>query len=156
MEHEASYTKEGQPKPVLGKQQFETVAEGSKEFDRYLKLTLQGGDDEIAMRDRWRDDRFPDEANSVPPPAPSLTTAPSRASSSRVPAPAVTDSESEEEDEDDSEDEDDNDDDGNMKAASKKESSAGGDSSTPDNGQIQAEFEEFMRIKKMMEKQRKK
>lgn len=48
----------GQPKPALGKAQFGIVAQGSKEFDGYLIRTLQGADDEIAIRDQWRDDRF--------------------------------------------------------------------------------------------------
>ncbi len=58
----------GQSKPELGKAQFKRVAEGSKEFDNYLRKTLQGADDEIAIRDQWRDDHFDTRA------APTLST----------------------------------------------------------------------------------
>jgi hypothetical protein len=39
-------------KSLLGKAQFETVAQASKKFDGYLMRTFQGADDEIAMRDQ--------------------------------------------------------------------------------------------------------
>ncbi|KAL2286014.1 hypothetical protein FJTKL_07262 [Diaporthe vaccinii] len=91
VEHEAAHLKAGQPIPVLGKKHFETVAEGSKEFDRYLKRTLQGGDDEIAMRDQWRNDYYQEVEVTRPS---SLKPLP-KASSSRTAPPAVTDSESE-------------------------------------------------------------
>jgi hypothetical protein len=58
VEYAAAQLPEGAPKPVLGKAQFEVVAEGSKQFDIYLMRTLQGADDEIAFQDQWRDDHF--------------------------------------------------------------------------------------------------
>lgn len=64
VEHQAIHNGPDAPKPVLGKEQFKIVAEGSKEFDKYLMSTLQGADDDIAIRDQWRDDRF-DGAMSV-------------------------------------------------------------------------------------------
>ncbi|KAJ9156114.1 AAA family ATPase [Pleurostoma richardsiae] len=59
-EHEAAEAGSATAKPVLGKAQFDVVALGSKEFDMYLRRTLQGADDEIAIRDQWRDDHFTD------------------------------------------------------------------------------------------------
>ncbi|KAI5458937.1 hypothetical protein BGZ63DRAFT_361223 [Mariannaea sp. PMI_226] len=58
VEHQATQLPPGSPKPTLGKEQFKIVAKGSKEFDSYLIRTLQGADDEIAMRDQWRNDQF--------------------------------------------------------------------------------------------------
>lgn len=145
MEHAAAHTKEGQPKPVLGKQQFETVAKGSKEFDHYLRKTLQGGDDEIAIRDQWRDDHYHDaHVTQLSPPKP-----PPKASSSRAGRPMVTDSESG--DSDDSETEDEDDDDVNMKATTINSSNLEAEVDVGKEGTTSAQFEEFLRYKAFME-----
>ncbi|KAI1858927.1 uncharacterized protein JN550_012285 [Neoarthrinium moseri] len=59
VEHESQQTGPGAPKPTLGAAQFQSVAESSKEFDRYLITTLGAADSDIAMREEWRADRFP-------------------------------------------------------------------------------------------------
>jgi hypothetical protein len=48
VEAEAEQTDPSQPKPILGKLQFELVAEGSREFDSYLMESLQGANDNVA------------------------------------------------------------------------------------------------------------
>ncbi|CAG9987560.1 unnamed protein product [Clonostachys byssicola] len=58
VEYDVSQMQPGDPKPSLGKKQFEVVAEGSRQFDDYLMRTLQGRDADIAIRDQWRDDTF--------------------------------------------------------------------------------------------------
>lgn len=151
MEHEAAHLKAGQSIPVLGKKHFEAVAEGSKEFDRYLKRTLQGGDDEIAMRDQWRNDYYQEVEVTRPL---SLKPLP-KASSSRTAPPAVTDSESESSD--DSETESKDDEDGNIKAVAEGgiahlEAEADVDEDEISN----ADFEEFLRFKALMGKNKKK
>ncbi|KAH7312722.1 hypothetical protein B0I35DRAFT_437585 [Stachybotrys elegans] len=55
----ANITKgEDDPKPVLGKEQFEVVADGFREFDNYLIVTLGLPDSEIANREGVRADGF--------------------------------------------------------------------------------------------------
>lgn len=49
VEDEVAKQEPGMPKPKLGKAQFKIVAEGSRQFDKYLISTLQGPDNEIAM-----------------------------------------------------------------------------------------------------------
>jgi hypothetical protein len=67
IEYEAAQLPAGAPKPLLSKAHFKAVAEGSKQFDIYLRRTLQGADDEIAKKDQWRDDYFDmEEADEVP------------------------------------------------------------------------------------------
>lgn len=46
------------PKPILGAAQFRTVAESSREFDKYLISTLGAGESDMAMREGWRADRY--------------------------------------------------------------------------------------------------
>ncbi|KAK2016118.1 hypothetical protein LZ32DRAFT_578806 [Colletotrichum eremochloae] len=46
------------PKPSLGKKQFKSVAQGSKEFDDYLHSVLGSTEADGARRDGWRDDGF--------------------------------------------------------------------------------------------------
>ncbi|KAI3317698.1 hypothetical protein HD806DRAFT_514024 [Xylariaceae sp. AK1471] len=58
VEYESQQTKEGDPRPTLGEPQFNTVAESSREFDRYLVSTLGAADSDIARREEWRFDRF--------------------------------------------------------------------------------------------------
>lgn len=155
MEHEAALKKEGEPKPVLGKQQFEIVAAGSKEFDRYLMKTLQGGDDEIARRDQWRDDHYHDPDPDVTP-LPSLKPAP-KPSSSRMPSVMmVTDSEASDgsDDSDESEDEDDLAA-GKGKVAARKESNPDTKADADEDGITSADIEKFLRIQALMEKSKK-
>lgn len=147
MEHEAAHLEDGQPIPVLSRRHFKTVAEGSKEFDRYLKRTLQGGDDEIARRDQWRNDYYQEvdlarPASLIPPP---------QAAPSRTAHPLVTDSESESSDDSDTESKDDEDD--NIKPA------AEGGVAPLDTGagvDEDADFKEYLRFKALMEKNKSK
>jgi hypothetical protein len=57
-EHEKQQAEAGQPKPALGKAQFQIVAEGSKDFERYLFSTLGAADSDIVIREEVRSDRF--------------------------------------------------------------------------------------------------
>lgn len=146
MEHQAAHLKDGEPIPVLGRQHFETVAEGSKEFDRYLRRTLLAGDEEIARRDQWRNDYY-QEADVTRPP--SVRPLP-KASSSRTAPQAVTDSESESSD--DSETESNDDDGGNIKpvtgtegAVAKRDAGANVDDDDDD-------YQDFLKFKAMKEK----
>lgn len=151
VEHEAAHLKAGQPIPALGKKHFETVAEGSKEFDRYLKRTLQGGDDEIAMRDQWRNDYYP-EADITRPS--SLKPLP-KASSSRTAPLAVTDSESESSD--DSETESKDDEDGKNKPVAEGGIGRLDAEADADEDEISnADFKEFLKFKALMGKNKKK
>ncbi|KAK1987587.1 hypothetical protein LZ30DRAFT_615347 [Colletotrichum cereale] len=47
-----------EPKPSLGKKQFKSVAQGSREFDDYLHSVLGSTEADGARRDGWRDDGF--------------------------------------------------------------------------------------------------
>ncbi|KAK2028608.1 hypothetical protein LX32DRAFT_683023 [Colletotrichum zoysiae] len=47
-----------EPKPCLGKKQFKSVAQGSREFDDYLYSVLGSTEAEEARRDGWRDDGY--------------------------------------------------------------------------------------------------
>ncbi|KAK7696751.1 hypothetical protein SLS64_014260 [Diaporthe eres] len=153
VEHEAAHLKAGQPIPVLGKKHFETVAEGSKEFDRYLKRTLQGGDDEIAMRDQWRNDYYQEVEVTRPS---SLKPLPKTlASSSRTAPPAVTDSESESSDESETESKDDED--GNIKPVAEGGIAHLDAEADVDEDEISnADFKEFLKFKALMGKNKKK
>ncbi|KAJ0122199.1 hypothetical protein J7T55_002711 [Diaporthe amygdali] len=153
VEHEAAHLEDGQPIPVLGRQHFETVAEGSKEFDHYLKRTLQGGDDEIAMRDQWRNDHYLEADIKRPS---SLKPLP-KVSSSRTapPPPIVTDSESESSDGSETDDKDDED--VNIKPMAEggiAHLDAGADVS--DDEISSADFKEYLKFKALMGKNKKK
>lgn len=151
MEHEAAHLKDGQAMPVLRKQHFDAVAEGSKEFDRYLKRTLRGGDDEIARRDQWRNDYYP-EANITQPP--SLKPRP-KASSSRTAHAGVTDSESDSSDGSDSESEDDED--ANIKPVAEGDIAHLDAEADEDEDEISsADFKEYLKFKALMGKNKKK
>ncbi|KAH8885480.1 hypothetical protein GQ53DRAFT_628393, partial [Thozetella sp. PMI_491] len=149
VEHEAAQRGSGQPVPVLGKSQFDLVARGSKEFDSYLIKTLQGGDDEIAMRDQWRHDHFDASAQAV---------SSSRTASGR---PLRDDFESEiesesEETEEETDTEDEDGDCGDMEsepnvgtpAERKPEAEPRAESSSNAN-----QFEEFLKFKAMLKEQ---
>ncbi|KAK2053544.1 P-loop containing nucleoside triphosphate hydrolase protein [Colletotrichum caudatum] len=47
-----------EPKPSLGKKQFKSVAQGSREFDDYLHSVLGSTEAEVARQDAWRDDGY--------------------------------------------------------------------------------------------------
>ena len=49
---------EEDPITILGKAQFETVAEGYDKFDEYLITTLGSSEGEMAKRENWRDDEY--------------------------------------------------------------------------------------------------
>ncbi|GJD03457.1 AAA family ATPase [Colletotrichum higginsianum] len=53
-----------EPKPSLGKKQFKSVAQGSREFDDYLYSVLGSTEADGARQDGWRDDGF--MASSAP------------------------------------------------------------------------------------------
>jgi hypothetical protein len=57
-EHDSQQAEPGQPKPTLGKAQFQIVADGSKEFDRYLISTLGAAEADIAIREGLRADQY--------------------------------------------------------------------------------------------------
>ena len=57
-EHESQQSEPSEPRPVLGKRQFQIVADGSEEFDHYLYQTLGALDSDIASREQLRSDRF--------------------------------------------------------------------------------------------------
>lgn len=133
--------------PVLGKHQFEIVAEGSREFDRYLMKTLHGGDDEIARRDQWRDDHYHDAdlGTQLSPlsPAPKIP-------SSRAPAPVVTGSESEGSEDSESDDEEDDDDNNIVDAQEGSHREAKG--KAEEEELTSADFEKFLKFQAMMGK----
>lgn len=138
---------------MLGKQQFEIVAKGSKEFDRYLKALLQGGDDEIARRDQWRDDQYHDAET----PQMSLSKPTPKISSSRAEFPVVTESESEGSDDSETKDDDDEDDeDIDVKTTAKDKSNPDAEVNVEAKGVTSTDFEDFMRFKAFMEKDKKK
>lgn len=146
MEHQAAHLEDGQPIPVLGRQHFETVAEGSKEFDRYLRKTLLAGDEEIARRDQWRNDYIQDVDITRPPSVKPLP----KASSSRAVPQAVTDSESESSD--DSETESKNDDDDNIEPVTGTEGGVAQADAGANAEDDDAEFQEFLKFKAMKAK----
>lgn len=150
MEHEAAQNEAGQPKPILGKAQFEIVAQGSKEFDSYLMKTLQGADDEIAIRDQWRDDRFDAGVvltSSKSKPAQKVSRADFQSVRNSESDSTSTEDESESEDEDGDEDEDDD----TMEVVPKAGASSKAESKEhTDSGIDFNEYEEFLRFKAML------
>ncbi|KAF7549935.1 hypothetical protein G7Z17_g6069 [Cylindrodendrum hubeiense] len=136
-----------QPKPVLGKEQFKVVAQGSKEFDSYLMRTLQGADDEIAIRDQWRDDRFDAEAafNTLSASKPGQKSSRAAIPRGKAPkseeSPSETESLSESESESDTEDEDE--DDGKTKTTGEKADAPAAKADLDD-------YEEFLKFKAML------
>jgi hypothetical protein len=58
VEHEGQQAMKDTPKPILGSSQFRTVAESSKEFDKYLISTLGAGESDMAIREGLRADRY--------------------------------------------------------------------------------------------------
>lgn len=66
-EYESTVAGPGDPKPTLGKKQFESVAMGARKFDEYLTSTTGKSESDAARTDAWRDDRF---ATGVAAPAP--------------------------------------------------------------------------------------
>ncbi|KAH7140606.1 hypothetical protein EDB81DRAFT_885329 [Dactylonectria macrodidyma] len=127
VENQVAHLGPSQPRPVLGKEQFKLVAQGSREFDSYLMRTLQGVDDEIAIRDQWQDDRFDAEVTQNTFSAPKLSQRPSWANNSsrrkaRKPDESLseTESESESENESGSEVEDEDEDNGEVQTEGKR------------------------------------
>lgn len=137
--------------PVLGKHQFQIVADGSKEFDRYLMNTLQGGEDELAKRDQWRDDHYhdTDQGTLLSPLSPVPKTP-----SSRAALAVVSDSESEGSEDSDSDDEED--DDGNNKSDAKRGSHREAGGKAEEEELTSADIEKFLRFQAMMGKMKKK
>lgn len=60
--------RETDPIPVLGEQQFLSVAKGFRKFDEYLIKTLGKSDTEIATRDQWRGSTLAVPTKSMQPP----------------------------------------------------------------------------------------
>ncbi|KAH7144593.1 hypothetical protein B0J13DRAFT_47647 [Dactylonectria estremocensis] len=149
VENQVANISPGQPKPVLGKEQFKVVAQGSREFDSYLMRTLQGADDEIAIRDQWRDDRFEADVaqGTFPGPAFKSGQKPSRATTiprgkSRKPDESLSETESESGSESDSEVEDEDEDNCEVQTAEKANTAA------PEVDL--ADYEEFLKFKAML------
>ncbi|KAM0227396.1 hypothetical protein ACHAPO_011582 [Fusarium lateritium] len=57
-EHQSMTMAPGDPVPTLGKEQFDTVARGFRQFDEYLNRTLGGTDADLARREGYRNDNF--------------------------------------------------------------------------------------------------
>ncbi|KAJ0165467.1 hypothetical protein CTA2_11160 [Colletotrichum tanaceti] len=64
VEHQYMSKDADEPKPSLGKKQFKSVAQGSREFDDYLYSVLGSTEADGARQDGWRDDGF--VASSAP------------------------------------------------------------------------------------------
>jgi hypothetical protein len=58
-EHESTLVGSEDEKPVLGKTQFQIVAEGFKRFDQYLTATLQAKVSDVAKSDKLRVNSLP-------------------------------------------------------------------------------------------------
>ncbi|KAK7964340.1 hypothetical protein PG988_011314 [Apiospora saccharicola] len=58
--------------PELGRSQLATVADRSKQFDRYLMTTLGMDESDLAYEEQWRADQFP--TNNAAPAAPAALT----------------------------------------------------------------------------------
>ncbi|KAL6850625.1 hypothetical protein ACO1O0_007749 [Amphichorda felina] len=57
-EYESMNKAKEDPITILGKAQFEIVAEGYEKFDEYLITTLGSSEGEMAKRENWRDDEY--------------------------------------------------------------------------------------------------
>ena len=69
-EHESMNMEQGDPKPSLGKVQFEIVAQEFGKFDEYLTEATGATDADMAKREGIRDDAFLAGASLVPVQAP--------------------------------------------------------------------------------------
>ncbi|KAH6677899.1 hypothetical protein F5X68DRAFT_245697 [Plectosphaerella plurivora] len=58
VEYESTVADPEDPKPILGKKQFDSVAKGARKFDEYLTSTTGKSESDAARADSWRDDRF--------------------------------------------------------------------------------------------------
>lgn len=163
IEHEAMTKAEGDPKPVLGKTQFETVAEGSKKFDEYLVQTLGWTDTDAAKREGLRDDTFmavPVSSHRAAPLTPqshrSLLRPAREISRSQVQTPtrgardSCSDEDSDSDSDSDSGDDEDEDEEPGRSRAGKgaAEKEAGGQSGA-NMAAAELEFQQFMSWKKM-------
>ncbi|SPN98695.1 uncharacterized protein DNG_01739 [Cephalotrichum gorgonifer] len=106
VEHEGLTRAENDPKPVLGKAQFETVADGARKFDDYLIMTLGSTDTDAAKREGWRDDTFMAVPTSRHMAVPRGNTPSRRGYGSRTPSQAPRDSSSSSDEDSDSDDSD--------------------------------------------------
>lgn len=113
--------------------------------------TLQGGDDEIARRDQWRDDMY-DDANikqlSPSKPRP-------KAPSSRVGGPMVTDPESDDSDDSDSETEDGEDEGSNIHATNERQPNVDTEANAEEDQISSADIKDFLRFMARKGKSRK-
>ncbi|KPM38562.1 hypothetical protein AK830_g7977 [Neonectria ditissima] len=57
-EHQCMTIGSEDPRPILGKEKFQTVARGFKQFDEYLYATLGGTDAQLATSSKQRNDDF--------------------------------------------------------------------------------------------------
>ncbi|KAF5541680.1 AAA family ATPase [Fusarium phyllophilum] len=57
-EHQSMTQSPGDPRPTLGKEQFEAVARGFMQFDEYISKTLGATDADMAKREGWRNDGY--------------------------------------------------------------------------------------------------
>lgn len=149
-EYEGKKVAAGQPAPILGESQFQVVAESSKEFDRYLLSTLGGVEADIAFRDNWRDDGFPNARGEQVPPSRGAYNLkyPGRQAAKDHVSDDSTDTDSDDDGDDSSEDE-------KPRKASRP---AGNQASTPGQGPQNAqganEYEEFQAFMKWKNSQK--
>jgi hypothetical protein len=158
---EYSSRQSGAESTTLGKAQFQTVAEASKEFDKYMKETLGAIDADLARREETRHDRFGARRSSN---TPAVSSDWSKDRYLRPTGRNSKDPESESEVLSDMDDEDDDDDeedilprvgDATSTTTQGKAAAAGsskGKSVTGSNQLDMKEFEEFRRFQEMKKK----
>ncbi|KAK7999089.1 hypothetical protein PG991_014764 [Apiospora marii] len=153
----------GKKLPELGRSQLATVADRSKQFDRYLMTTLGMDESDLAYEEQWRADQF--NTSSTAPAAkekraaaakPSATpTARHQAKGRAGRAPEV--SSSDDEDSSSSDDDDDDDDEEDSGRGSDDAKSAAGAAATSDGSDGDADEKELeAKIRELMRRQKKK
>ncbi|KAK8030108.1 P-loop containing nucleoside triphosphate hydrolase protein [Apiospora rasikravindrae] len=149
---------EGRDLPELGRSQLATVADRSKEFEKYLISTLGMDESDLAYEEQWRADQFARGARAALAPKKEKRAAPAAATvrhkgKANNNAPAVTSSEDEESlSEDDGDDEDEDDDEGDGKH---KEAERANDGHKPDDSDLDDE-EELEAIRELLRRKKKK
>ncbi|KAK8112587.1 P-loop containing nucleoside triphosphate hydrolase protein [Apiospora sp. TS-2023a] len=168
--------------PELGRSQLATVADRSKQFDRYLMTTLGMDESDLAYEEQWRADQFPTNnagaagaallttkekrgaAAAAPPavvgggnhhgtrPAPTAPRRKGKGGSSSI-APEVTSSEDEESSSEDDEDDDEEEEDGG--GGGKERKTEESTTVKPDESDLDDE-EELEAIREMMRRKKKK
>jgi hypothetical protein len=160
VEHTYLTKEEDEPNPVLGKEQFEAVAEGLRAFDRYLVLAHGFTESETAKREGVRDDSFMALRPSAATPTPSTKRT---AQGGVSPRPELrinqvigSDDDSESDSDDESDDESDDSDDPKTAKNTKAKSGNADSSGAPESSEISAsqanqmeQFQQFLKWQKM-------